>query len=44
MRNFMEDLRNSGVQTGGKAAFSERDRRQFAQVLDSWLQRRTSAH
>ncbi|SIN94335.1 hypothetical protein SAMN05443662_1069 [Sulfurivirga caldicuralii] len=44
MRNFMEELRNSGVQTGGKATFSERDRRQFAQVLDSWLQRRNSAH
>jgi len=41
MRNFMEDLRNSGIQTGGKSAYSERDRRLFAQILDGWLQRRT---
>jgi uncharacterized protein YaiI (UPF0178 family) len=37
MRDFMDTLRSSGVQTGGPAAMSPRDRQQFANELDSWL-------
>jgi uncharacterized protein YaiI (UPF0178 family) len=40
MRNFMEELRGAGVQTGGPAAFNARDRQAFANQLDSWLARR----
>ena len=35
MRDFMDTLRSSGVQTGGPAAMSPRDRQQFANELDS---------
>ena len=37
MRNFMEDLRGAGVQTGGPPAFHARDRQAFANQLDRWL-------
>ncbi|GAA5159312.1 YaiI/YqxD family protein [Viridibacterium curvum] len=37
MRDFMEGLRSSGVQTGGPAAFSQADRQQFANQLDRLL-------
>lgn len=37
MRDFMDTLRSSGVQTSGPAAMSPRDRQQFANELDSWL-------
>lgn len=37
MRDFMDTLRSSGVQTGGPATMSPRDRQQFANELDSWL-------
>ena len=40
VRNFMEDLRGAGVQTGGPAAFHARDRQAFANQLDGWLARR----
>ena len=40
MRNFMEELRGAGVQTGGPASFSARDRQAFASQLDGWLARR----
>ncbi|MEB6535109.1 YaiI/YqxD family protein [Pantoea stewartii] len=40
MRDFMDTMRASGVQTGGPAALSPRDRQQFANELDSWLRRR----
>jgi uncharacterized protein YaiI (UPF0178 family) len=39
MRNFMEELRGSGVETGGPAAFSQNDRHQFAAQLDRFLQK-----
>ncbi|WP_312265023.1 YaiI/YqxD family protein [Mixta calida] len=37
MRDFMDTLRSSGVQTGGPAALNQRDRQQFAAELDKWL-------
>jgi uncharacterized protein YaiI (UPF0178 family) len=37
MRNFMETLRNSGVETGGPPAFSQSDRQAFANQLDRLL-------
>lgn len=40
MRNFMDELRGSGVATGGPAALSQRDRQAFANSLDSFLVRR----
>ena len=39
MRNFMDSLRGAGVQTGGPDAFSQRDRQNFANQLDSLLAR-----
>ena len=41
MRNFMEELRGSGIQTGGPAAFHARDRQAFANQLDTWLAQRS---
>jgi uncharacterized protein YaiI (UPF0178 family) len=35
MRNFMEELRSSGVETSGPAAFSQSDGRAFARQLES---------
>lgn len=37
MRNFMESLRSSGVETGGPSAHSAADRQAFANQLDRWL-------
>lgn len=39
MRDFMEGLRSSGVQTGGPSAFSQADRQAFANQLDRLLAR-----
>ncbi|MDX5298025.1 MAG: YaiI/YqxD family protein [Gammaproteobacteria bacterium] len=39
MRNFMEEMRSAGVQTGGPPTFSQQDRKAFADALDRWLQR-----
>src|SRR5690606_39453759 len=39
VRDFMEELRGAGVQTGGPAAFNARDRQAFANQLDGWLAR-----
>ena len=40
MRNFMDELRGAGADTGGPAAFHARDRQAFANQLDRWLQQR----
>ncbi|MDC9724422.1 MAG: DUF188 domain-containing protein, partial [Gammaproteobacteria bacterium] len=37
MRDFMETMRSSGVQTGGPAALNQADRQKFANKLDSFL-------
>lgn len=39
MRNFMDTLRSSGVETGGPPALSNSDSRNFAAQLDRWMQR-----
>ncbi len=39
LRGFMEELRSTGVQTGGPAPFSSRDQKAFADQLDRLLQR-----
>ncbi|UNK41223.1 YaiI/YqxD family protein [Luteimonas sp. S4-F44] len=40
IRDFMDELRGAGVQTGGPTAFHARDRQAFAGQLDRWLARR----
>ncbi|WP_153111200.1 YaiI/YqxD family protein [Propionivibrio limicola] len=40
MRNFMETLRNSGVETGGPSSLSSADRQAFANQLDRLLAKR----
>jgi uncharacterized protein YaiI (UPF0178 family) len=37
LRDFMEQLRSGGVETGGPPAFSPRDREAFANQLDRFL-------
>lgn len=37
MRNFMEEMRSSGEQTGGPPPFSNTDKQQFANTLDRLL-------
>jgi uncharacterized protein YaiI (UPF0178 family) len=37
MRNFMEELRGSGVDVGGPSALSQADRQAFASQLDRFL-------
>lgn len=39
MRNFMDTLRSSGVETGGPPALSNSDRQTFAAQLDRWIAR-----
>jgi uncharacterized protein len=40
MRNFMDVLRSSGVETGGPPALSQKDRQVFGNQLDRFLARR----
>ncbi len=40
MRNFMEQLRSSGVDTGGPASLNQKDRQAFANQLDRFLLKR----
>ena len=39
MRNFMDELRSSGVETGGPASFGTKDKQAFANQLDRFLAR-----
>ncbi|WP_303722410.1 YaiI/YqxD family protein [Malonomonas rubra] len=39
LRNFFDDLRVSGVETGGPTAFSNKDKQAFANHLDRFLTR-----
>ena len=40
MRNFMEELRGAGENIGGPAVFNQADRRNFANQLDSLLNKK----
>ena len=40
MRNFMDELRGSGINTGGPPSLHARDRQAFANQLDQWIARR----
>lgn len=42
MRDFMDTLRASGIQTGGPPPLSQRERQEFARELDRWLQQAKS--
>lgn len=37
MRDFMDTLRSSGVETGGSAKYGDKDKQAFANALDKWL-------
>lgn len=37
MRDFMDTLRSSGIETGGAPPLSQSDRQNFANNLDKWL-------
>lgn len=39
IRNFMTEIRDAGIVTGGPKAFSAKDKHQFAAALDRILQR-----
>jgi uncharacterized protein YaiI (UPF0178 family) len=39
MRNFMDELRGSGVETGGPSSLNQSDRQAFANQLDRFLAR-----
>ena len=39
MRNFMDNLRGSGVETGGPNSFGQRERMKFANELDRFIAR-----
>lgn len=42
MRDFMETMRSSGINTGGPASLTHADRQAFANALDTWLAKRTT--
>ncbi|MEZ4462709.1 MAG: YaiI/YqxD family protein [bacterium] len=42
LRDFHDELRNSGVQTGGPAPFDDKAKQLFANALDRWITRRKS--
>lgn len=39
MRDFMEEMRSAGMQTGGPSSYSNQDKGRFANALDRWLAR-----
>jgi uncharacterized protein YaiI (UPF0178 family) len=43
MRDFMDTMRSSGIQTGGPPPLNQTDRRNFANELDRFLARATRA-
>lgn len=38
IRDFMDTMRASGIQSGGSAPYSQRDRQEFANALDRYIQ------
>ena len=43
VRNFLDELRSGGVNTGGPPAFSQRERQVFANQLDRLLAKHVKA-
>lgn len=43
IRDFMDNLRSSGIETGGPPTLSQRDRKSFANSLDQFLNRECSS-
>lgn len=43
IRDFLDTLRSSGIQSGGPAPLNQRERQQFANELDKWLQQAKGA-
>jgi uncharacterized protein YaiI (UPF0178 family) len=43
MRDFMDELRGSGVMTGGPAGYGPKDKQRFANALDRWLSKAVRA-
>jgi uncharacterized protein len=43
MRNFMDELRGAGINTGGPPTLHARDRQAFANQLDRWIAQRFPA-
>lgn len=43
MRDFLESMRGSGLQSGGPPPLKPSDRQQFANRLDTWLRRESTA-
>lgn len=43
MRDFMDVIRSSGVQTGGPSALSQADKQSFANQLDQWLNKQVNS-
>lgn len=41
IRDFMETMRASGVQSSGPAALNQKDRQNFANALDKWLNQKS---
>ena len=41
LRNFLDELRGSGVNTGGPPSLGQRERQLFANQLDRWLAKAT---
>lgn len=37
MRDFLETMRSSGIQSGGSAPYSAKDKQQFANALNAWI-------
>jgi len=42
MRNFAQELRDIGQNTGGQSKFADKEKQAFANALDRWLQKNKS--
>jgi uncharacterized protein YaiI (UPF0178 family) len=43
MRNFMDELRSGGINTGGPPVLTAKDRQLFANKLDAWIAKRKAS-
>ena len=44
VRNFMQDLRDAGIETGGPSGFKDKDKQNFANEFHKFLTRHHAAH